>query len=233
MFGKKNKKPIPIQPISTQSMSMPLPPMRPEVQQTQLPIPRDSLQRLLNDPTKLVPGAYPPVVEAQVVRRMKDAATAKSKMDQWEEAYFLLRSVLRCEKVLLGEDHPEVANTLYYIGVALNFMGDINGSFSSLEEGIQILFPKRYNDKNVDLAALFYQAGIVKGKQHDYQAALYYLDLAKQVEIHLFGNVTDKTLKIISDYEYAKKASQRMNRIGSRSASFCKLLVIVLLRLFR
>merc|ERR1712084_70321 len=78
------------------------------------------------------------------------------------------------------------------MGVTLSKLGDVDGALSALQEGIHILFPKRYTEKNVDLVALFYQCGVVKGQNGNYPAALYHLDLAKQVEIHIFGSTTEK-----------------------------------------
>jgi hypothetical protein len=182
-----------------------------------LPNPNQNSNRM-EDSDRLVHGVYPPDFEAQVIRKMKVIAANKAKQGLWEESYFTLRNVLRCEQASLGNEHPQVANTLYHMGVALYFLGDTVGALAALEDGIQILFPMRYREKNVDLAALFYQCGLIKGENNDDPAALYYLDLAKQVEIYIFGNVTEKTIRSISDYEYAKKASRRLNQIRTRAA---------------
>ena len=202
LFGKKPNKNVPTSTRETQESKFI----------------GESFDKIKEDPNKLVSGVYPPHIEALIVRKMKDVSSAKAKQGLWKESYSILKNILRCEKASLGDDHPQVANTLYHIGVAFNYLGDVDGALSSLQEGIHILFPKRYTDKNVDLAALFYQCGVVKGQNGNYSAALYHLHLAKQVEIHIFGNATEKTRKTIADYEYAKKASQRSNRARSRAA---------------
>jgi len=176
---------------------------------------QDLVQKMMEDSStsRLSPGLYPPYMEAQILKKMKQIANSKAEQRLWEESYFILKGVLRCERTSLGNNHPQVANTLYHIGLALNWLGDSENAISALEEGIQILFPRRYSERNVDLAAMYYQYGIVEGKRGDYTSALYHLDLAKQVEIHIFGNATEKIRKIIEDYKHALSASRGLNQI--------------------
>merc|ERR1712232_982930 len=144
---------------------------------------------------------------------MKEIAICKTKQGLHEESHDILINILDCELSSLGRDHPQVANTLYNIGVALSFLGASEAALLALQEGIHILFPRRFSDGNMDLAALFYQYAIVKGKNHDYLSALHHLDLAGQVEMHILGYCTEKTKKKTSDYKYAQRASQQTNLI--------------------
>jgi len=176
------------------------------------------LKQVMKDPSKLVPGAYSPFVEATIVREMKEIASSETKKGQPREAYKILKQVIRCERATLGRDNPQVANTLYHIGVALNFMGDSKGALLALQDGIRILFPQRFKIENMDLAALFYQYAVIEGNRGDYHSALYHLDLAGQVESHLLGHCSEKIAKKVADYKYAQKSSQKLKENRSRAA---------------
>jgi len=166
----------------------------------------------------LISGAHPPDVEAQIIIKMKDIALSKANKGQWKESYSILKNVSSCEKQLLGNYHPRVANTLYHIGVALDHLDDAKGALSAIQEGIHILYPKKNKDKNIDLAALYYQCGSIKGRQGDYKVALYFLDQAKQIEISVLGNCTTNTSNMISKYEHARTSSRLNGRIRCRAA---------------
>lgn len=171
------------------------------------------LEKVMKEPGKLVPGAYPPFMEATIIRKMKEIATCKTKQGLYEESHAILINILNCEISSLGRAHPQVANTLYKIGVALSYLGDSEAALLALQEGINILYPRRLSDDNIDLAALFYQYGAVKGINRDYLSAIYHLELAGQVEMRILGYCTEKTIKKTSDYKYAHRASRQLNKI--------------------
>ena len=152
------------------------------------------LKKVTRDPNKLVPGAYPPYVEATLIRELKEIAISRRRQGQYKDSYLILKNIINCERATLGHDHPQVANTLYHIGVAQNFMNNTDYALQALQEGIQILYPKRFNIDNMDLAALFYQHGIIQGNNGDYESALYHLDLAGQAEKYLIGHYSEKTM---------------------------------------
>jgi len=183
-----------------------------DIKQESLKSMESILKKVIEDPNKLVPGAYPPVIEATLTREMKAIAISKTKQGLYRDSYFILKHIKYCERVSLGRDHPQVANTLYHIGVALNFMGNPDQALNALEEGIQILFPKRFSIRNMDLAALYYQYAMIVGRQGDCISALYHLDLAGQVEKHLLGHCSEKTTAMIAKYKNAKRASLRKNQ---------------------
>ena len=178
----------------------------------------DILKKVIEDPNKLVPGTYPPVIEAAVIRELKEIAISKTKQGLYRDSYVMLESIINCERATLSRDHPQVANTLYHIGVTLNFMGDSDRALRALGHGIQILYPSRFNTDNMDLAALFYQYSVIEGKRGDYQSALYHLNLAGQVEKHLIGHCTEKVTKKTADYKHAQRLSQKLNQTRSRTA---------------
>ena len=121
----------------------------------------------------LVSGVHPPDVESQILIIMKDIALAKSQEGLWKESYSILKNISSCEKELFGHYHPQVANTLYHSGVVLGLLGDTRGALSAFQEGIHILNPRRKKDKNSDLAALYYQCGVIKGREGNHEKALY------------------------------------------------------------
>jgi len=176
------------------------------------------LKQVTQDPRKLVPGAYHPFIESTIIRELKNIAFCHTKQRLYEESQLILHQVIKCERLSLGRNHPQVANTLYHIAVNLNFLGDSEKALSTLQEGIHILFPRRFKVDNMDLAALFYQYGVIEGSRGNYQSALYHLDLAGQVETNLLGRCTEKTLKKTADYKYTQMASKNLNQTSSKTA---------------
>jgi len=178
----------------------------------------DIVKNVMKDPNKFVPGAYPPFIEATVIREMKVIAISKTKRGLFRDSHLILKNIINCERGTLGHDHPQVANTLYHIGVAQNFMGNLDHALVALQEGIQILYPKRFNIDNMDLAALFYQYAIIQGNKGEFQSALHHLDLARQTEKRHLGYYTEKTISKIADYEYAHEVSDKLVQTISRAA---------------
>ena len=172
----------------------------------------------MQDKDSFVSAVHTTEVEEQIREKMIDIATSKAKEGLWEESYFILKSVLSYEEKSLGDDHPQVANTLYHMSVALQHLGDSEGALSCLQEGVKILFPRRHKVKNADLAALFYQCGVIKGKSRDYTGAIYYLDLSKQVEIHIFGQCSAKTNNLLLNYQNMRKTSRIKTLVRSKAA---------------
>ena len=162
--------------------------------------------------TNITPGFYPPKIEARILMQMRLIAVAKSEQGLFMEAHLVLRKVLECQLSSLGYDNPIVASTFYHLGVTLNKLGRPEAAIIELEKGLRILFPLRHRDKNTDLSAIFYEIGIIYGeKKKDYKPALYYLDLAKQVEINCFGHALDTTLHAIIDYQKKGVTRRRMS----------------------
>merc|ERR1719362_118789 len=107
---------------------------------------------------------------------MKTIAIAKSTQGMSLESYCIFKAILDCQEVTLGCNHYMVANTLYHIGTALNKLNDSNAALLEFERGVQILYPDRHYHKNMDLALLFFEIGMIFGTRLDYDKALHYLD---------------------------------------------------------
>lgn len=87
----------------------------------------------------------------------------------------------------------QVASTLYRLSLVLTKLGAFDISLSHLEEAISILYPKRHTENNLDLASVFCLIGIIHVEKGEVDNAIYYIDLAQQVEIHILGEVTEMT----------------------------------------
>ena len=145
---------------------------------------------------------------------MKNIAFTKATQGFWQESYAILHKVCDCEKVSMG-DHPEVANTLYHMGVALHNLGKYEIALGYLDNGLRILYPRRYFDKNLDLAAIYYQIGSIKAKIGNYKSAFANLDLCRQVEEHILGHVTRRTNMKEEELKAFRRPSQRATRRSS------------------
>lgn len=168
---------------------------------------------------KIIPGMYPPHIEATILSKMKNIAMAKSAQGMWVESYRIFKTILDCQEVTLGYNHYQVANTLYYIGNALNKLNDPDAALLEFSRGVQILYPHRFQYKNIYLASLFYEMAVIYGTREDYDQALHYLDLSKQVEEYVLGIPLEKTCHMITVYEY-KKASGTKQSFKALNCSY-------------
>lgn len=166
-----------------------------------------------SDTDELIQRNYNPKVEEAMIYKMKGIALVKAEQGLWKETYDMLGKILESQISLFGFNNAEIANTLYYIGSTLNRLGQHEDALIELEKGLNILFPQRYTEKNMDLASIFYEIGMIYGKNNDIKAALYYLDLSKQVEIFILGKVLNKTLRSIRDLESVSNYSYWYNSV--------------------
>lgn len=158
-----------------------------------------------NSNGQIEPGMYPQNIEASILSKMKTIAIDKSIKGMWLESHHIFKSILNCQEVSLGAKHPQVANTLYYIGIALNNLGKPDAALVEFEKGIEILYPTRYKNRNLDLALLYFEIGMIFGdKKSNFDEAIYYLDLSKQVEKYVLGESSEKTCHMIKVFEYRK-----------------------------
>jgi len=154
----------------------------------------------------IIPGMYPPHIEAMILSKMKTIAIAKSTQEMWLDSYRIFNTILDCQKVTLGCNHYKVANTLYYIGTTLNKLDNSDAALLEFERGVQILYPSRHQYKNMDLALLLYEIGIIFGTRINFDKALYYLDLSRQTEVYINGIPSEKTCHMIMVYGYKKSS---------------------------
>ena len=61
----------------------------------------------------------------------------------------------------------------------------------AVQEGINILFQRRLQYSSMELAALFYQYSSIEAKNGNFKSALYYLDLAGQVETYILSQCAE------------------------------------------
>jgi len=155
--------------------------------------------------SKMAPGLYPPKVEKRILSKMTEIALNRA--NEWDllGSFKILEQVLEVQKSSLGLDHSEVACTLYHIGNILQMSGESEDALSVYCEGFTILFPKRMNEKNIDLASILYQMGYIELKNQNFDVAENYLEQLKQVEIHILGTPNVKTLKILDDVDTGRE----------------------------
>ena len=169
-----------------------------------------SMLRETDTGSSIIPGTHPPIMEARILAKMVHIALAKCEQGLCKESHCILRKVLDCQLVTLGPDDPQVARTFYYLGIVLHKLDLLEAALAAFENALQILFPTRHEDPNLDLAHVFYEISMIYGNRNkDYSTALYYLDLERQVEIHVLGSCQDTTLHLIEEYSVLNKIQQR------------------------
>jgi len=161
---------------------------------------------------KMVSGLYPPKVETRILSKMTGIALNHANKGSFMVSYRILNQVLEVKKSSLGLDHNEVAYTLYHIGNVLQMSGVFEDALSVYLEGFKILFPKRSNEKNINLASILYQMGFIEFKNQNFDVSAYYLGLSKQVETHILGTPNVETLKLIDDVDAARKQCDKSLR---------------------
>merc|ERR1711933_543936 len=90
--------------------------------------------------------------------------------------------------------------------------GDSDNALSVYLEGFKILFPKRTNEKNMDLASILYQMGFIEFKNQNFDVSTYYLGLSKQVQTHILGIPNFETLKLIDEVDAAREQCDKALR---------------------
>ena len=133
---------------------------------------------------EFVPGFQNPDKDMLIVDKMKREALLRVEQRKWKSSLPLLLEVLRCQTLLLGPDHPQVANILYHTGVVNYRMGNMEYALNQLEKAAKIIYPTRYTFKNMDLAAIFYQIGMIYRCEENFEMSLHYL--GKQSNMYLF-----------------------------------------------
>lgn len=123
---------------------------------------------------------------AENLSEMEQIATSKAEQGYWEESLSILENILQRQKASLGDSHPDLAKTLYHMGVALTNLGMIEYALSRLLEGVNILFPKKDVTTNLELASLLYQIGILHNIAGDIDAAIHHFSYAQKVEERIF-----------------------------------------------
>lgn len=146
--------------------------------------------------------------EVVIIDMTKDKAINQARRNKWVKSCHTLSEVLECQKSSNRPNPNEIANTLYHYGTALTRIGCLIEAVTVLKEGIQTLFPRRFNERNMDLASLFFQMGNVYAAMNDFDAALCYLDFAAQVETRICGNSSASTNLKKKNFE-AKKCSRQ------------------------
>merc|ERR1711933_264499 len=154
---------------------------------------------------KLVSGMYPLKVEARLLSKMTEIALNRA--NEWDllGSYRILKQVLEVQKSSLGLDHNEVASTLYHIANVLQMSGESEHAPSVYRECFRILYPKRMNETNMDLASVLYEMAYIEFKKENFDVSKDYLEKLKQVEIHTLGSPNVKTLKLIHDVEIGRE----------------------------
>jgi len=159
----------------------------------------DSLDMIV--PSNWKPNFFNPCLELKIVSRMKVIALHRAENSKWKQSHDILIKVLECEKRVLGDDHPEVAETFYHIGVALKHLGDSEAAFFNFKQGLKILLPGRHNVTNMVLASILYHIALSHGDKNEFEPALYYLNISKQVETRILGNPTEDTTRLLSKFQ--------------------------------
>jgi len=161
-------------------------------------------------PETSIPGHFTPDMEARIIRKMKMIAHEKTKSQEWKKSYLIFQKILQFEVRLLGNDHPQVANTFYQSGMALKCLGNAEEALSNLLKGLKILIPVNDNLISMDLFCILYHIGIIYGDKGEYEVALHYFKILEEIELRVFGRVTNNTTRMILKFQHASDSDSKV-----------------------
>jgi len=154
------------------------------------------LKRMLKKKTK-VKNTIP----VSKVFEMKGLGLEKAQEGLWDQALPIFEQVLNYQKASPNSSDTEIANTLYHVGVARTKIGRLSDALVVLEEGVEVLFPKRFSESNDDLASLFFQIGIVYSEMGNLNDALHHIEMAKEQEVRIHGIPDESTRRKLLEIE--------------------------------
>jgi len=185
-------------------------PINPRSQKQEMSIRDRSIRILQNISQDFTPGKMPHHIEKSVIARLKGIALEKGKEGCWQESYSILKKVLEFQEPNHGREHPEVADTMHCIGVALNKLGCVEDALIQLNEALYLkLKLLRKNDidvaANMDVAATHHIIGSIYCNIRDFDYAIYHLKLARDIEIKNLGCENVNTAEMLKKFEQSNK----------------------------
>jgi len=130
---------------------------------------------------------------------LKRLAIQWGQIGQWEKSYDMLQEIMICENKMLdyniGISPIDYAETLYHLGIALEWMGKNEAALDLLNKTLTIR-RKMLGDHHLLVAATQCGIGVVKGIMGDYQGAITSLRISQEITENVFGCEDDSSCMI-------------------------------------
>lgn len=110
----------------------------------------------------------------------------KAKKGDWGDAVLCWENALEVRQQALGDSHPDVANTLNNMGIALGRLERFDEAMESLNKALQIR-TTIYGKLHLEIAATLHNIANVFQQMKDYNGALRCFEEAKRTQEHLLG----------------------------------------------
>jgi Tetratricopeptide repeat len=111
----------------------------------------------------------------------------KAKRGSWESALTCWENALVIRSQVLGESHPDVANTCNNIGIALGKQGRYDAAIEMLEKALELRAKHYGTRKHASVAATLHNIGNVLHAARDYAGAIQCFWDAKLLQEQLLG----------------------------------------------
>jgi tetratricopeptide (TPR) repeat protein len=108
----------------------------------------------------------------------------KAKQGLWQDALCCWENALEIRLQILGDHHPDVANTLNNMGIALGRLGRYQDAMQHLDRALQIR-TQHHGKLHLEIAATLHNIGNVLAQMKDYEGALRCLQEAKKTQATL------------------------------------------------
>merc|ERR1719410_3294933 len=141
----------------------------------------------------------------EILETLKYKVNIEAKQKRWRECTETLQNLYVHQCILIGFHHPEVADTLYHMGLAFNQIKKFNRALKCLKKALHLLLHYKVD---ISLALLCRKIGEIEAKTGNFKSAIFHLRCAYNVEYSTHAKELELTTRKLLSYktlEYANK----------------------------